>query len=179
MGTPAYRIDVRDILEQLGGVVPVDEQVPVTSIVLGGEEFVPTGSAHLVGGLTNTGAGIVLDGTADLEVTATCSRCLREFPLRITGEVEGFYVHHGHSADLPEEQEFAFIDEGTVDVLEPVTSALALAMPFAPVHAEDCPGICPTCGADLNTGVCECEPDLSGSPFAALKDLLPEDSGDS
>lgn len=174
MSAPAYRIDVRDILEQLGGIVSVDETIPVPPIVLGSDEYPPTGPAHLAGSLTNTGAGIVLEGSADLEVTATCSRCLREFPLRITGEVEGFYVHHGHSADLPEEQEFAFIDEGAVDVYEPVTTALALAMPFAPVHAEDCPGICATCGADLADDGCACKPDLSRSPFAALKDLLPE-----
>ena len=175
MNAPAYRIDVRDILDQLGGIVLVDEMVPVGDIVLGGEEYQPSGPAHLVGSLTNTGSGVVLDGSATIEVIAVCSRCLKTFPLRVSGEVEGFFVHHGHAGDLPDEQEFAYIDDGAVDVLEPLITALALAMPFAPVHAHDCPGICQSCGADLASGPCACQPDPTRSPFAALKDLLPEE----
>jgi uncharacterized protein len=173
MNPASYLIDVRDLLEDLGATLQVDARVSVPDIVLGLDSYTPVGPAHLVGTLTNTGAGIVLDGTVNVVVTAVCSRCLEEFPLPVAGEVEGFYVSHGHEHDLPEEQEYALIGEGSVDVMDAVIAALALAMPFAPVHADDCPGICPQCGADLAVDPCECGPDLSSSPFAALADLLP------
>lgn len=173
MDQPSYCIDVRGILDEHGGIVSVDAQVPVPAITLGTEKYDTVGPAHLVATLTNTGAGVVLWGEVQLVVIATCSRCLEPFELSVTGEVEGFYVHHGHERDLPEEQEFAFITEGSVDVMDPLLGAVALAIPFAPVHAEDCAGICVTCGADLSEGSCACAPDLSRSPFMALKDLLP------
>ena len=54
-------------------------------------------------------------------------------------------------------------------------SALVLEAPFAPLHDDDCAGICPECGADLNTEPCDCasKPDPD-NPFAALGDLLDE-----
>lgn len=175
MGLQACRIDVRDILEDLGGTRSLNEQIEIGVLTLGPQDYLPLRPAHVVGTITNTGTGLVLDGSVDIEVTAVCSRCLEEFPLTVTGELEGFYVAHGHEYDLPEEQEVAYVEENGVDILEPVLSALALAMPFAPVHAEDCPGICATCGADLAAGSCTCAPDLSGSPFAALKDIFEGD----
>lgn len=177
MTAPSYLIDVRDILDDLGATAVVDAEVPVPDVVLGSETYPALGPAHVVATLTNTGYGIVLSGSVDLEVSAVCSRCLEEFPLAVSGEVEGFYIRHGHEHELPEEQEFLFMGESTVDIMEPVLSAVALAMPFAPVHAEDCPGICVNCGKDLAEGACSCGPDLSSSPFAALKDLLPPEGG--
>jgi len=61
-----------------------------------------------------------------------------------------------------------------VDIMDAVLSVLTLELPFAPVHDEQCKGICATCGADLNEGPCGCEPVLRDSPFAALKGLLSE-----
>jgi uncharacterized protein len=54
-----------------------------------------------------------------------------------------------------------------------IMGALVLEAPFAPLHAEDCAGICPACGADMNTDPCECDakPDKL-NPFAALGGLL-------
>ncbi len=55
-------------------------------------------------------------------------------------------------------------------------SALVLEAPFAPLHADDCAGICPECGADRNTEPCGCDagPDRD-NPFAGLGELLATD----
>ncbi len=172
MDQPAYSVDVRAILEDLGANVALDAGVDLPAIVVGTETFEPSRPAHLVADVTNTGAGIVASGTIDAEFTATCSRCLCEFPLQVTAPVEGFYVARGQDHELPEEQEVGYIVEGSIDLMEQILPALVLELPFAPLHAQDCPGICPQCGADLAAGPCGCEPDRSDSPFAALKDLL-------
>lgn len=174
MDSSGLEVDVRPILEQLGGVLALDASVDLAAIEIGTESFVPTRAARLVSTLTNTGSGIVLEGSIDAEFSATCSRCLREFPLRLSAVVEGFFVEPGHDSDLPEEQDIGFVHEGSVDVMDPIVSALVLELPFAPLHAEDCPGICAQCGKDLADGSCGCEPDRSESPFAGLKDLLDE-----
>jgi uncharacterized protein len=43
-----------------------------------------------------------------------------------------------------------------VDLSPAVREELALAAPAYPVCREDCAGLCPTCGADLNQGPCQC-----------------------
>ena len=45
-----------------------------------------------------------------------------------------------------------------------------LAVPFAPLCREDCKGLCPQCGIDLNTGTCACEKPVDPR-LAALKGL--------
>ncbi len=169
-----YLVDVRPILEDLGAIIPLDSDVDLPEIILGTEAFKPLRPGHLVADVTNSGAGVVVSGSIDAEFEAICSRCLREFPLRVTAAVEGFYVLPGDDVDIPEEQEVSYIAEGAfIDLMEQLLSALVLELPFAPLHAEDCPGICPSCGADLEEGGCDCEPVSAESPFAALKDLLP------
>ena len=169
-----YRVDVRPILEDLGGTVLVQGDVDVPTLVLGSETFVPAGPATVDALVTNTGAGLVATGTVSVSVGVECSRCLREFSMTVTGEIEGFWVTPGEEADLPEEQEYAFIDGGSVDLAPPILAALAIELPFAPLHDEECAGICPVCGADLNDGPCSCAPlERPDSPFAALKELVP------
>lgn len=169
-------MDVRPILEDLGAAITLDSEVMLPRIALGTESFTPLRPAHLVAEATNSGAGIVVRGAVEALFEATCSRCLVEFPLPVTAAVEGFYVMPGHDEAIPGEQEVAFINEGSVDLMEQILQSIALELPFAPLHAEDCPGICPQCGADLSEEACDCGPAVSDSPFAALKDLLsPED----
>lgn len=175
MDQQSYQVDVRSILEDLGSTLALDAEVDLSLIVLGEQEFAPAGPARLVATVTNTGAGVVVSGVLDVTFDAVCSRCLREFPLVVSTPIEAFFVNPGEDHDLPEEQEVGIIHEGNVDLMDQILASLALDLPFAPLHAEDCPGICPQCGADLVEGSCACEPDRSDSPFAALKSLLTED----
>lgn len=175
MDAASFSVDVRSILEDLGSTIPLDADVELPVVTLGEQEFVPVGVGRLTASLTNSGAGVVVSGTLEATFTAVCSRCLREFPLHVTVPVDAFFVSPGEEHDLPEEQEVGIIREGAVDLMEQMLASLALELPFAPLHAEDCPGICPQCGADLVDGPCGCEPDRSDSPFAVLKDLLPPD----
>ena len=175
MTPDGFLIDVRDILEDLGAVVTLDDDLELPPVVLGTEEYTPLGSAHISGVVTNTGAGVVVDATVSVKLDAVCSRCLKEFPLAVTGQVDAFFVQHGHEEGIPEEQEYGYIREGAIDILEAVSAALAIEIPLAPLHAEDCAGICPACGADLADGPCGCDAARPPSPFDVLKQLLPDD----
>lgn len=175
-GLETYLVDVRPLLAELGVAIMLDADIAIGPIEIGATRFVPLTPAHLDGHLTSTGAGIVLGGTLSLTAEAVCSRCLCEFPLEVTTEVDGFYIERGQEAELPEEQEFAYVVEGSVDIAEAIMTALALELPFAPLHAADCPGICAQCGADLSQGACSCAPSRPASPFAALVDVFPDET---
>ena len=171
-----YRVDVKSILDALGESLEVAGTLPLPSLDVGDEHFGLREPIRFRVTLTNGGTGVVGIGTVTAETVATCARCLVEFPLTIDADVDGYYVKPGDTDDIPEEQEFGEIDsEGYVDILPAVMSALVLEAPFAPLHADDCPGICPECGADRNTERCDCfagpDPD---NPFAALANFKPK-----
>lgn len=175
-----YRVDITSILDDLGASVEVSDTLPLTSLDVHDEHFEFRSPVRFEVTLTNGGSGIIASGTVVADAMATCARCLVEFPLTIQADVEGYYVEPGDTEDIPEEQEYGEIDvHGHVDILPAVMSALILEAPFAPLHAEDCAGLCPTCGTDLNTEACSCA-DVSDAenPFAALGTLFKEEPGD-
>jgi DUF177 domain-containing protein len=103
--------------------------------------------------------------TSSAEGHMKCVRCLIEWDQEVS--VSGSQ----HFGKLPDEDGYA-ISEGDVEIGGPAMDELALALPPAPVHAENCRGLCPNCGNDLNTDPCDGHEDGSDSPFAVLKDLL-------
>ena len=173
------RVEVTGILDELADTIDVQLEFPLAPVVLGDQEHKPVGPARLDVVLTYAGSGIVASGTVAVDFNLKCSRCLADFVLPIVADVEGFYVRPGVEAEVPEEQEAQPIVSRHIDLMPAISSAIALAMPFAPLHDPDCAGICVTCGSDLAEGPCGCEKDLSLSPFAALKDFVPAEDDDS
>ena len=62
--------------------------------------------------------------------------------------------------------------EGEEVDLEPLfREQIILSVPFAPLCKEDCQGLCPSCGADLNTTTCNCERQVIDPRWSALEKL--------
>jgi uncharacterized protein len=172
-----FIVNVSDILEVTGGSLELEDDLTLDRLRVGDEEFVFTAQVRASVTLTNTSAGIVAAGTADTTVETECSRCLVRFEMPLSGEIEGFYVVPSRTGGLPEEQPYELIQDNKIDLLPAILQALAIEAPFAPVHEEDCKGICPTCGCDRNSEECNCEPESPGSPFEALKGLFDGQEG--
>jgi uncharacterized protein len=129
--------------------------------------------------LHRTNQGIFVDGYAEVPVRLECDRCLKNFvhllrfPLR-----EQFYptidVNTGIPMPSPSDDELAFpIDHNhLLDLREAIRQNLIVNLPTKPLCREDCAGLCPHCGKDLNEGPCDCQEEVSDERFAALRGLL-------
>ena len=131
--------------------------------------------------VTNTGDALLVTGTVEGEARTSCARCVDDFSFPVTGEVEGYFVL-GADKEAPEDMdddEFDVLPEDNVIDLEPLlNAALLLEFPLVPLCDDECKGLCPTCGANLNKGPCGCAPaegdggdDAPPNPFAVLKDF--------
>jgi uncharacterized protein len=171
------RIDISSLLEDLGARNAVEGELPLDYIAVGDEVYHLLEPASFSIELTNTGAGVVANGTVGARTSAACSRCLEPFELEIDAEVEAFYAQPGHEQDVADDTEIEPIfPDGTIDLAPALQAALTLEAPFAPVHDESCAGLCPACGCNLNEEQCGCHVELEGvSPFAGLKELFTED----
>lgn len=169
----SLKVDATEILHDLGASIFVDEDIDVGTYEFGGETFVPARPAHVSVTVTNAGDGIVALGTVEVAFAAECSRCLVPFTLELSGEVEGFYTTPDKAEELSEDQEWEPLGEGIVDLAHAIESAVRIELPFAPLHAEDCAGICPTCGCDLNESECSCDSDAAKpGPFDSLQGMF-------
>jgi len=174
-----FRLDVRPILEEIGSGVHVSDSLDLDTLVVGDESFTMIEPPTFDLTVSNAGEALVSIGSITAHAWATCSRCLCQFETTITGDVEGMWLRPGD--EMPGEEEgVGEVDSvGAIDLEPALIAALVVEAPFAPIHAEDCKGLCATCGADLNTEECRCDeaPD-EGHPFAALKGLLGDEDAE-
>ncbi len=145
-----------------------------------------SGSDSLVQGevwLTRTDRGILLKAELRTEVEVTCSRCLSPFrsPLTLSIEEEYFPVTDmvsGASLSLPEEPGYFVIDERHIlDLTEAVRQYALLVIPMKPLCREECAGLCPTCGHDVNQGPCDCPSQGLDPCWSRLRKLLLTNEG--
>lgn len=134
---------------------------------------------------TNTGAAILVAGTVTGVGACACSRCLEDVTYEFEGDIEGYYLIEGQEyadsddEDDPGADEFDVLPDDHIIDLEPlIRAALIVDAPQMPLCRDDCAGLCPTCGANLNEGECSCGPDeglaafdKQANPFAALADF--------
>jgi len=127
--------------------------------------------------LTRTNRGILTKGTLHTEVEITCSRCLSLFsyPLALNIEEEYFPTIDAFSGTplfQPDEPGSFTIDEHHVlDLTEAIRQYALLAIPMKPLCREDCAGLCPNCGHNLNLGVCDCLPKEATPGWSQLEKL--------
>ena len=106
--------------------------------------------------------GLLATGTVDGSWEAPCRRCLKPACGQLHVDFQELF-----EAD-PREGESYRLGHDHID-LEPLAhEALTLNLPLAPLCQEDCRGLCPTCGADLNLGECDCPPAEADLRWAAL-----------
>ncbi|MEW5796113.1 MAG: DUF177 domain-containing protein [Candidatus Zixiibacteriota bacterium] len=117
-------------------------------------------------------------GRVEAQVVVECARCLGEFDSKLAGEVD-FVVYSREEAtrhrDVDEEDYVCF--EGNdlrVDIVVPVRQALVLSIPMKPLCSEDCRGLCPTCGANLNERTCDCKIETLDPRWDGLRKLFPD-----
>lgn len=168
-------VDLSSILGETGATLDVDGDVPLESMIVGEAQVEFAGPPRIRATIANVGEIIVVTGFVEATARVECSRCLEPFDFPFTGAIDAVISLTDDADHRSEEQEWYPLEGESVDLLPAVQSALRVEIPFAPVHDEECRGICPTCGCDLNHDTCTCvsqagDPD---NPFASLKELLP------
>jgi uncharacterized protein len=127
---------------------------------------------------THTNPGPLFEGAADAHVAATCARCLKPIDTPVHADFAEQYY-----ATIPVDTGVAVmaapLDAKTigsdfkVDLTDLLREELILATPLAPICRDDCAGLCPACGEDLNERphTHDDAVDARWSALRALKDL--------
>jgi uncharacterized protein len=114
--------------------------------------------------LIRTDRSILIKSALVAKIDIECVRCLEIFqcPIEIKFEEEFFptiEVLTGLPYEVPEEQQpgYFIIDENhIIDLDEAIRQYTILGIPMKPLCKEECAGLCPTCGKNINQGCCNC-----------------------
>ena len=159
-----FLLDVGDLLAHPGETRTVGFDAPLTAEI---EHARVTGPIAVEGRLEGLTDGVYMVAMVQAPAHITCNRCLTEWDEVLELQVKQLFTRE------PDEDGYR-IDEHWINAEGPVHDEVVLALPLAPLCREECKGICATCGADLNTAPCQGHEENEPSPFAVLKDLLPD-----
>ncbi|MDE7294191.1 MAG: DUF177 domain-containing protein [Oscillospiraceae bacterium] len=146
-------IDVRRLFENPGEKLDIDGEISRGRLEeISGYEFLPPVE---VKGTAESRAGIVtMRYTVNARLNAECGRCLGRFIKDFSFEFEHIIVRELYGEDTGD---YVVAVGDKVDLDELGISDLLPEMPSKLLCKEDCKGLCPKCGADLNESDCGCE----------------------
>ena len=165
------RLNLRPIIHVPGGSLPFQFELDLSALDFFGEKPF----AHPVqvsGTVRNTAGALVLEGVAETTLELACDRCLKPFSQVLKLPVTTLLAEE---LEDEENDEIVLLENGHADLTEFFTTALVLSMDAKHVCSEDCKGLCPTCGADLNNGPCNCGKEIDPR-LAVLAQLLDKEN---
>jgi uncharacterized protein len=115
-------------------------------------------------------------GEIQTAVELLCDRCLAPAPVPVNVEFAALFGRPDEEAaeakELRDEDlDFSAYEGDAIDLDAVVREQILLALPLRQLCRDECKGLCPACGADLNTQPCECPPGDTDPRWAALKEL--------
>jgi uncharacterized protein len=164
----------------------IDQVVAVETLRPEGAATLPLQDVAVRGVLREAGRDYVFQGAVSGAFEAPCDRCLETvkagFDTKVCWTFEPGAVVKTLEVEMEEgaeeEHEYIFAFEGNhIDLAPYVWEEVALALPGKLLCREDCAGLCPQCGANLNTGACGCRAEnevLENKGLAGLAELLPK-----
>ena len=152
--TPGKRLDFQFELDlsdmEFSGRYPISRPVAVS------------------GEVRNTAGILELTLNAQTTLDAVCDRCGKAF---VQEKDVLFACMLAEELQNEDNDEIVLLEDGMMDVGDLARTAFILDMDTKTLCSEDCKGLCPRCGADLNLGPCSCKKETDPR-LAALAKLL-------
>ena len=131
----------------------------------------------VVGDITNTAGYMRMSLRTSVDYSAVCARCLAPVSGEFSFDLEKTVAPRNLLENLDEDKldDYAIIEDGFLDMDEPVLCQLEMEVPVRFLCDEDCLGLCQHCGKNLNDGPCNCkknEIDPRLEPLRALYERL-------
>lgn len=179
----ALHFDLNDLGRHGRGTAHLDRTYEPAAFTDGGangedEGYTIVAPVHLVMDVEKQGDAFRATGRVEGSLRLECGRCLDPFDVPVGASFELRYVPSVENTG-EEEQEVrdddlttAYYRDQTIDLEELIREQFQLALPMKPLCDEACKGLCPHCGANLNTNPCDCKPSWVDPRLKGLSDLL-------
>ena len=157
------------IIDRPGASVPFSTSVDLSDLCYG-VSFPVTEPVNAQGTVRNTAGVLVMKGTVSTRIHGICDRCAADFQRDVSFPIDAVLVTELSSEEDEDENLFPLVGD-SADLEEIVRTVFVLNLDSKLLCREDCNGLCPRCGKNLNLGPCDCrkEPDPR---LAALAQLL-------
>jgi uncharacterized protein len=164
--------DLRKLRLRSGDQARESVEIELEPLVLGGQTYEPRPNpAPAEISVTRASSGTVLELAFDVSLEGPCFRCLQDAELALQLRLREYEATKPESDD--ERTEYLLDDQ--LDLSAWARDAIALALPDQILCRDDCAGLCPVCGKDLNAEPHEHVEERTDPRWAALESLREAD----
>ena len=124
--------------------------------------------------ITNTGKKVLkIEAKGSITVSIPCDKCLKDVPTEFDIDFEQEIDMQASKEDrIKDLDEINYVTGCSLDVEQLVHNEILIHWPLRVLCKEDCRGICPKCGKDLNEGSCECDQTCPDPRMAVISDIF-------
>lgn len=171
-------IDMRSVLSGEVAKLPIDYDFSLSEKDFGFDTDIDgvvfTKPAHISGEIVNMGGYIGLSAKVSVSYSAECARCLKPLDRSFEVTFERTVVNRGELVNTSEDEadDYIQIVDGMLELDSVAAEQLLMEFPMKELCHDDCKGLCPKCGKDLNDGECGCPTKEIDPRLAILQKLL-------
>ena len=169
------RLDIRHIFEIEGETLSFDHSFAFEDVELGGIHPFHK-PVHVIGKVENRAGIVSVRYTAEYLFEALCDRCQADVAEAHCEDFEHTLMLETHTDRYSDD--VIVVPDAVLDLDELVRADILLAVPAKILCREDCKGLCPDCGQNLNEGDCGCQHTTIDPRFTKLLELMSQDESD-
>ena len=161
-------LDVSQLIQNDGAVKELDLSISLDNMFFNGLDIVFTTPFKLKGMVKNIAGTLYLELDADVSFETQCARCLDTVSENLSFEIYEVFS----KTPVENDDEVTVLESGNIDLDDVLEKAFVGVLPISYLCSDDCKGLCPDCGCNLNHETCSCDIDNTDPRLAVLKNFL-------
>jgi uncharacterized protein len=163
-------IDLSDIIKDYGGRLELNESFEMQNMHFLGEDFTFNEPFLLKGIILNNTKSLELDATVTGKAEVHCARCQK--PMTVDIEFDVLEVLVREDTEFAEDEDVLVYSGNSVELSDAITNSFLMNVSGKYLCSEDCLGLCPHCGANLNEESCDCDKDIIDPRWEKLAEIM-------
>ena len=161
-------LDVSQLIQNDGAVKELDLSISLDNMFFNGLDIVFTTPFKLKGMVKNIAGTLYLELNADVSFETQCARCLDTVSENLSFEIYEVFS----KTPVENDDEVTVLESGNIDLDDVLEKAVVGVLPISYLCSDDCKGLCPDCGCNLNHETCSCDIDNTDPRLAVLKNFF-------
>ena len=165
------RIDLNNLLSGVVTKLDIDYNLDLSNLIYSTYNPIKNG-VNVIGSLYSKADVLYLDINISFDFYGFCDRCAEEVKKNFSFNVKRIVVEKLENEE--DDDDYIVVSNRELDLDELVNEEVSLSLPNKILCKDDCKGLCPKCGANLNVKQCNCKKDVDPRMEALLQLLEDE-----
>ena len=164
------KVDLSSVIKVTGAEVKLSSTVGFGDAEFLGETYRFIEPLKVEGRVYNNGQSLTLEANVSGRMVTECARCLDEVEADVEFSVHELLSQREEGAD--EDEDIILFDGYEIELDDIIADHFLMNISGRYLCSDDCKGLCPVCGQNLNHGECDCDNEYIDPRWQAVADIM-------